>query len=100
MFDDGDGHLLDIFDSHNGTSKGAHLGTIHFPIGTSALIMDGILAGAVFTKSGRREPAPRGSMAGLAVNPVQGFRTGRAVHWEFLRLRTGFELSSSCRALP
>jgi hypothetical protein len=34
-------------------------------------------------------------MAGLGNNPVQGFRTGRAVYWEFLRLRTGFELPSS-----
>ena len=39
-------------------------------------------------------------MAGLAINPVQVFRTGRAVYWEFLRLRTGFELPSSWRALP
>jgi hypothetical protein len=39
-------------------------------------------------------------MAGLAINPVQGFRTLRDQHWEFLRLWTGFELSSSCRLLP
>jgi hypothetical protein len=39
-------------------------------------------------------------MAGLATDLVQGFRTGRALHWEFLRLRTGFELSSSWSALP
>jgi hypothetical protein len=56
MFNDSDGHLLDIFDSHNGTKKGAHLGTIHFPTGTSTLIMDKILAGAVYTNSGRDEP--------------------------------------------
>jgi hypothetical protein len=35
-------------------------------------------------------------MAGLAINQVQVFRTGRANHWEFLRLWTGFELPSSC----
>jgi hypothetical protein len=39
-------------------------------------------------------------MAGLATNLVQVFRTGRANHWEFLRLRTGFELPSSWRRLP
>jgi hypothetical protein len=55
MFDDSDGHLLDIFDSHNSTSKGTHLGTIHFPTGTSTLAMDDVLAGAVFTNSGRCE---------------------------------------------
>jgi hypothetical protein len=31
-------------------------------------------------------------MAGLGDNPVQGFRTLRDLHWEFLRLLTGFEL--------
>jgi hypothetical protein len=39
-------------------------------------------------------------MAGLAINPVQGFRTCRDLHWEFLRLWTGFELPSSCVNLP
>jgi hypothetical protein len=39
-------------------------------------------------------------MAGLGNNPVQGFSTCRDLHWEFLRLWTGFELSSSWRALP
>jgi hypothetical protein len=39
-------------------------------------------------------------MAGLGNNPVQGFRTGRDLHWEFLRLWTGFELSSSWNVLP
>ena len=34
-------------------------------------------------------------MAGLGNDPVQVYRTGRANHWEFLRLWTGFELSSS-----
>jgi hypothetical protein len=29
-----------------------------------------------------------------------GFRTKRELHWEFLRLRTGFGLSSSCINLP
>jgi hypothetical protein len=41
-----------------------------------------------------------GDMAGLATDLVQVFRTGRANHWEFLRLWTGFELSSSWRRLP
>jgi hypothetical protein len=39
-------------------------------------------------------------MAGLGNNLVQVFSTGRANHWEFLRLWTGFELPSSCRTLP
>jgi hypothetical protein len=39
-------------------------------------------------------------MAGMAINPVQVYRTGLPLHWEFLRLWTGFELSSSWRALP
>jgi hypothetical protein len=39
-------------------------------------------------------------MAGLGTNLVQVFSTGRANHWEFLRLWTSFELSSSWRALP
>jgi hypothetical protein len=39
-------------------------------------------------------------IAGLGNNPVQVFRTGCANHWEFLRLWTGFELPSSCLALP
>ena len=39
-------------------------------------------------------------MAGPGNNLVQVFATGRANHWEFLRLRTGFELSSSWRRLP
>jgi hypothetical protein len=33
-------------------------------------------------------------------NPVQVFATGLPLHWEFLRLRTGFELPSSCPVLP
>jgi hypothetical protein len=39
-------------------------------------------------------------MAGPATNLVQGFRTGRDLHWEFLRLWTGFELPSSCANPP
>jgi hypothetical protein len=39
-------------------------------------------------------------MAGLAINLVQVFSTLPDLHWEFLRLWTGFELSSSWRALP
>jgi hypothetical protein len=39
-------------------------------------------------------------MAGLGKKPVQVLSTGLPLHWEFLRLRTGFELPSSCRALP
>jgi hypothetical protein len=35
-------------------------------------------------------------MAGLGKDPVQGFLTLRDLHWEFLRLWTGFELPSSC----
>jgi hypothetical protein len=39
-------------------------------------------------------------VAGLRNNPVQVFRTLRGFDWEFLRLRTGFGLSSSWNALP
>jgi hypothetical protein len=39
-------------------------------------------------------------MAGLGNNPVQVFATGLPLHWEFLRLWTGFELPSSWTALP
>jgi hypothetical protein len=34
------------------------------------------------------------------MNPVQVFRTLRDLHWEFLRLWTGFGLSSSCSKAP
>jgi hypothetical protein len=40
------------------------------------------------------------AMAGPGNDPVQVYRTGRANHWEFLRLWTGFELPSSCVDLP
>jgi hypothetical protein len=40
------------------------------------------------------------AMAGLGNNPVQVFATLRDLHWEFLRLWTGFELPSSCINLP
>jgi hypothetical protein len=39
-------------------------------------------------------------MAGLGNNLVQVFSTCRDLHWEFLRLWTGFELTSSWRTLP
>jgi len=39
-------------------------------------------------------------MAGWGNNPVQVFRTLRDLHWEVLRLWTGFELPSSWSALP
>jgi hypothetical protein len=39
-------------------------------------------------------------MAGLGDNPVQVFRTKLRLHWEFLRLWTGFELPSSWLNLP
>jgi hypothetical protein len=39
-------------------------------------------------------------MAGLGNNPVQVFATLPDLHWEFLRLWTGFELSSSWSNLP
>jgi hypothetical protein len=54
---------------------------------------------AILTELGpetqNRRYAVSSHVAGLAINPVQVFRTGRAVYWEFLRLRTGFELPSS-----
>jgi hypothetical protein len=34
------------------------------------------------------------NMAGLAINPVQVFRTLRGFDWEFLRIFTGFKLCS------
>jgi hypothetical protein len=76
MFDDSDGHLLDIFDSHNGTSKGDHLGTISFPTGTSTLIMDKVLAGAVYTNSGLHEPDTSGDSK--LMHQFQDKRTGTA----------------------
>jgi hypothetical protein len=39
-------------------------------------------------------------MAGPGNNPLQVFSTGLPLHWEFLRLWTGFELPSSCITLP
>jgi hypothetical protein len=39
-------------------------------------------------------------MAGLGNNPVQVYRTLRDLHWEFLRLWTGFELPSSWIKAP
>jgi hypothetical protein len=39
-------------------------------------------------------------MAGPGNNPVQVFATLPVPHWEFLRLWTGFELSSSWLTLP
>jgi hypothetical protein len=65
-----------IFDAHNGTSKGAHLGTIRFPTGTSTLIMDDILAGAVYTNSGRADPVPSGDS--MPVHQFTDKRTGTA----------------------
>jgi hypothetical protein len=67
MFDDIDGHLLDIFDPYTGTSKGAHLGTIRFPTGTSALIMDGTSL-----------PVPGGDAVLCTVHQFQDKHTGTA----------------------
>jgi hypothetical protein len=39
-------------------------------------------------------------MAGLGNNPVQGFSTKLRLHWEFLRLWTGFKLPSSWLTPP
>jgi hypothetical protein len=39
-------------------------------------------------------------MAGLGNNPVQVFATGLPLHWEFLRLWTGFELPSLWNVVP
>jgi hypothetical protein len=39
-------------------------------------------------------------MAGYLITPVLVFWTLRDLHWEFLRLWTGFELFSSCLNLP
>jgi hypothetical protein len=40
------------------------------------------------------------AMAGLGNNPVQDLSTYLRPHWEFLRLWTGFKLSSSWHTLP
>jgi hypothetical protein len=39
-------------------------------------------------------------MTGLTTDLVQVFRTGLPLHWEFLRLGTGFELASSWSVVP
>jgi hypothetical protein len=39
-------------------------------------------------------------MAGPGNDPVQVYRTLPDLHWEFMRLWTGFELPSSWSALP
>jgi hypothetical protein len=41
-----------------------------------------------------------GTMAGPGNNPVQVLSTGLSLHWEFLRLRAGFELPSSWNVVP
>jgi hypothetical protein len=66
------------------------------PIKRLALIRVGTRA------AGLRETAKwlRLDIAGPAINPVQVFRTCRDLHWEFLRLWTGFELPSSWLVLP
>jgi hypothetical protein len=48
----------------------------------------------------RREEEVICHMAGPGDNPVQVFATLPDLHWEFLRLWTGFELPSSWTALP
>jgi hypothetical protein len=55
---------------------------------------------ASFVLGKRQGDSEAQGMAGPAINPVQGFSTLRGFEWEFLRLWTGFELSSSWRALP
>jgi hypothetical protein len=40
------------------------------------------------------------NMAGYRITPVLVFWTGLPLHWEFLRLWTGFELPSSWVNLP
>jgi hypothetical protein len=45
-------------------------------------------------------PSYMSTMAGLGDNPVQVFATLPDLHWEFLRLWTGFELPSSCITPP
>jgi hypothetical protein len=44
--------------------------------------------------------SPIFAIAGYRITPVLGFWTLPDLHWEFLRLWTGFELSSSWPALP
>ena len=39
-------------------------------------------------------------MAGPGKKPVQVYRTGLLLHWVKFTFETGFELPSSCRALP
>ena len=59
---------------------------------------------AILTESGPENQnwryAASSHVAGLGNNPVQVLSTGRDLHWEFLRLWTGFELPSSWSILP
>jgi hypothetical protein len=52
------------------------------------------------TLKGGEGPRPLKPMAGLGKNLVQVFATLRDLHWECLRLWTGFELSSSLMPPP
>jgi hypothetical protein len=54
----------------------------------------------VVTRSGVPDLWGLASMAGPGKNPVQVFSTLPDLHWEFLRLWTGFELPSSWVNLP
>jgi hypothetical protein len=58
------------------------------------------LLGACMCSDSAKQWARGWYIAGPAINPVQGFSTLPDLHWEFLRLWTGFELSSSCANLP
>jgi hypothetical protein len=62
--------------------------------------MAGAAYGPNYVKLSRVFAVQLFSMAGLGNDPVQVYRTKLRLHWEFLRLWAGFELSSSWIALP
>ena len=96
------GHVLQSFSSSSSASVVERPGRVHcrnlvkLPLGIS-------FTGCAEDPLGGRwlvADMPYSGMAGLAINPVQVFRTCRDLHWEFLRLWTGFELPSSWADLP
>jgi hypothetical protein len=74
------------------------------PSTVTAVHTKAVIAVATKKKAKLVQNAPRslnaGIMAGPGDNPVQVFATLPDLHWEFLRLWTGFELPSSWSALP
>jgi hypothetical protein len=59
-----------------------------------------VVCAMAFLRPGELSKCTLYGMAGPGNDPVQVYRTGRAVYLEFLRLWTGFELPSSWVDLP